>query len=237
MAKKTAPTSELPRFTGFDKAGISWFQGLAMAQNREWFHEHRDAYEQLWLTPMKSLIHELTAPLAKIHGRKLGPPKFFRLNRDVRFSKDKSPYKTNTSALVPFEGLGGPMEGPAALYLHLGLEEVVAFGFYALEPDALKRLRARILDEKTGPALQKLVDIATRQGLSLDGMEQLKRAPTGVDPAHPRIALLKFKGLALSRSDIPKKVRFSADLKPWILEQAEAAAPVIKWGLAQNLLG
>ncbi len=223
-----------PRFTGFPKDGVSWFQGLSLAQNREWFHAHRDAYEALWLQPLTALLAELPAPLAKIHGRKLGPPKLFRLNRDVRFSKDKSPYKTHVAALVPFEGFK-PMEGPAALYFHLGLEDLVAFGFYALEPLALQRLRKRLVDEKTGPVAQKLVDAALEHGLTPDGMEKLKRAPVGIDPGHPRIELLKYKGLALSSTSIPRGVRFTAGLKDWMLEQAAAAAPLIKWGFEQKL--
>lgn len=222
-------------FGGFPKAGVAWFQALAMAQNREWFQANKAGYEALWLEPMKALAAQLTGPLTKLYGRKVAAPKIFRLNRDVRFSKDKSPYKTHAGLLLAFEGWG-PMEGPAALYLHLGLDEVVGFGFYALEAPGLKRLRARILDDKSGGALEKLVATAKKAGLSLDGMEQLKRAPAGIDPAHPRIELLKFKGLALSRTDVPKRVRYTAELSDWLLEQAEAAAPVVKWGLAQKLV-
>ena len=123
--KKTKAELPTAPFAGFPKAGISWFQSLAVAQNREWFQAHKLAWEQLWLQPMQSLLAELRAPLEKIYGRKLGATKVFRLNRDVRFSKDKSPYKTNIAGMVPFEGFE-PMQGPAALYLHLGLERQVA---------------------------------------------------------------------------------------------------------------
>lgn len=221
-------------FTGFPKAGVAWFQGLAMAQNKEWFHAHRDGYEQLWLEPINALVAEVSGPLAKLYGKKLAPAKIFRLNRDVRFSKDKSPYKTNAGVLLHFDGYP-PMEGPAALYFHLGMDEEVAFGFYTLEPAALKRLRNAIVDEKTGPALQKLIDAAAKHGLTPMSMEQLKRAPVGLDPAHPRVELLKHKGLALSAGAIPKKVRYGAEFKDWVLAQAEAAAPVVKWGFAQKL--
>lgn len=224
------------RFQGFPKEGVSWFQALALNQTREWFQANRAGYEAAWVAPMTALMDELKAPLAKIYGRALGPAKHFRLNRDVRFSKDKTPYKTNVSAMFPFDGFA-PMEGPAALYLHLGLDEVVAFGFYMLEPPALARLRKKIVDEKAGKALQKLVDAAAKHGLSLDAMETLKRAPPGVDPSHPRIELLKRKGLALSRTDIPKRVRFSPALKDWLLDEARAAAPLLKWGFANQLVG
>ena len=221
-------------FDGFPKAGISWFDALALAQNREWFQAHRDGYEQLWLAPMKALLAELKAPLQKVYGRKLGPEKIFRINRDVRFAKDKRPYKTNIAGMIPFEGKG-PMEGPAALYLHLGLEEVVAFGFYQLAPASLQRLRKRLIDEKTGAPLAKLMAQARKAGLSPDAMERLKRPPPGVDKEHPRVELLKLKALALSRDDVPKAVRYGPKLKDFLVEQAKAAAPVIKWGLAQKL--
>ena len=92
------------RFSGFPKEGLAWFRGLAMAQSRDWFQAHKADYQRLWVEPMQALFAELAAPLARLHGRKLGAAKFFRLNRDVRFSKDKSPYKTNISAMFPFEG-------------------------------------------------------------------------------------------------------------------------------------
>ena len=74
--KKTKPVPSVGPFTGFPKPGLSWFQSLAVAQNREWFQAHKDGYEQLWLAPMTSLLAELRAPLEKIYGRKLGPPGF-----------------------------------------------------------------------------------------------------------------------------------------------------------------
>lgn len=227
-------TNSVAAFSGFPSQGQSWFRALAMAQNREWFQANRQGYEALWLQPMTSLLTELRAPLEKVYGRTLGPTKIFRLNRDVRFSKDKSPYKTNIAGLLPFEGFS-PMEGPAALYLHLGLDEIVAFGFYALDTPALKRLRTRLVDEKTGPAIEKLVKAAGAKGLTPTSMETLKRAPPGIDPAHPRIELLRQKGLALSVTTVPAAIRSSAKMKPWLLDLAKAAAPVVKWGFSQKL--
>jgi uncharacterized protein (TIGR02453 family) len=216
-------------FEGFHKDGVGWFRALAMQQNREWFQANKADFERLWNAPMKAFLDELKSPLEKVFKKKVGPPKVFRIYRDVRFSKDKSPYKTWMAGLLPFEG-GKAMEGPAALYLHLGLEEFVAFGFYVLEPPQLKRLRAGILDEKKGRDLEKRVAAAARVGLTHTSMESLKRAPPGVDPKHPRIALLKQKALGLSTESIPKSVRYSAKLTDWVLTQARAAAPVLEWG-------
>jgi uncharacterized protein (TIGR02453 family) len=234
MAATRKPTPTSARFTGFPREGLAWFDGLALTQNKEWFQANKQAYEVLWLQPMTALLAELQAPLRKLYGRPVGPPKLFRLHRDVRFSKDKRPYKTHIAGVLPFDG-GPPMERPAALYLHLGAEEYYAFGFYVLEPTALRRFRAGVLDEKHGAALQKLVDAAAKAGLEVDAMETLKRPPPGVDKAHPRVELLKRKGLALGSSSIPTTVRFGPELKDWLLAQARVAAPLVKWGFAHGL--
>ncbi len=136
--------------------------------------------------------------------------------------------------MLPFDGFK-PMEGPAALYLHLGLEEFIGFGYYRLEPPSLQRLRKLLIEDKTGAPVAKLVAAAQKKGLRPDAMEKLKRPPPGVTPDHPRVELLKFKALALGRQDLPSSVRFGAGLKTWLVEQAKAAAPVVKWGLAQKL--
>ncbi len=221
-------------FEGFAKEGVAWFDALALAQNREWFQANKAAYEALWLNPMKTLLDELVAPIGKIYARKVGPPKVFRINRDVRFSKDKRPYKTHIAGLIPFDG-NAPMEGPAALYFHLGTEEFVGFGFYRLETPSLLKLRKKLLDEKEGPKLGALVEATRKKGFIIDAMEKLKRPPPGVAKDHPRVELLKHKALAVGRDDIPKSVRYSAKLKPWLIEQAEIAAPVVKWGLKEKL--
>lgn len=201
-----------------------------MNQNREWFQANRRPYELLWLEPMRLLLAQLQGPLASLYrGQTLSPPKIFRLNRDVRFSKDKTPYKTSISAVMALEGADGPVGGAAALYCQFGLEDFAGAGMYSMFPDTLVRYRKALLDEKSGVAVNKLVDVATKSGLTVAASETLKRAPSGVAVDHPRIELLKLKGLTLGAEKIPKKVRFSKTLVPWLLEQAAAAAPMVKW--------
>lgn len=221
-------------FSGFPKEGISWFQGLALTQTREWFAENREAYELLWVQPMTALLSELEKPLSRVYGRTVAAGKIFRIYRDVRFAKDKTPYKTHIAAVMKFDGAAS-MEGPAALYLQLGLQEFAGMGSYYLEAPQLKRFRALVLDEKEGPKVQKLVDGAAKAGLSLDGIEKLKRVPPGVAKDHPRGELLRFKGLAVGTDSIPASVRYSPKLKDWLVEEARAAMPLVKWAIAQKL--
>jgi uncharacterized protein (TIGR02453 family) len=205
---------------------------LALQQNREWFQKHRADYEALWAAPMRTLMESLRARIAPLYGKHaLGPLKVFRLNRDVRFSKDKSPYKTNCGALLSFGRAQGPLGGPAAVYLHLGLDEVAASGFYALEPAALARYRKLLLEDKQGKVVAGLVQKAEARGQRLSSMESVKVAPRGVDPQHPRVALLRHKGFAMTFPKIPRSVRFSASLEDWLLEQCRVSAPLVTWGL------
>lgn len=208
-----------------------------MNQTREWFQANRGAYETLWLSPMRSLLSELQAPLARLYDEPLRPPKLFRLNRDVRFAKDKTPYKTTISAMVGLGTASGPFDGPIALYWQLGLEDSAGAGSHGLLPNALAKFRRLVMAEKSGTALEKLLRAARVKGLTTSSIEQLKRAPRGVPLDHPRLELLKHKGLSLGVEVIPKKVRFSKLLKPWLLEQAAHAAPVVRWLAAQKLYG
>src|SRR5215210_4710551 len=99
-------------FLGFPREGARFFAQLAVKQDREWFKEHKAQYAELWETPMKALMEELAPKLAKRYpGVKLLPPKHFRIYRDVRFSKDKSPFKTTINAMIGFPGgeeIGAP---------------------------------------------------------------------------------------------------------------------------------
>src|SRR6185312_13298938 len=121
----------MERFRGFDKRAPGFFHELASEQSRDWFGAHKDDYLTLWQRPMEALLGEVRAKLAPAYrGIELSEPKIFRIHRDVRFSKDKTPYKTHIAGVI---GTGGA----AAIYVHLGLEEFTGAGAWELEPDKL----------------------------------------------------------------------------------------------------
>src|SRR5262249_19685557 len=113
-------------FTGFDRTAPQFFHELAGGMNREWFLANKECYERQWVAPMTALLTEVAERLAKAYAPiKLAPPKLLRIYRDVRFSKDKSPYKTNIAGLIP------TAKGTTAIYIHLRLgEEFLAFGHH-----------------------------------------------------------------------------------------------------------
>jgi len=226
-------------FSGFSKQGQAFFKELAKRQDRDWFKAHKDQYETLWVAPMKQLLEGLLPVIGKAYkGLPLKEPKLFRIYRDVRFSKDKSPFKTNVAAMIGLDT--GPADdsesfgGAAALYAHFGLEDIAAAGHWALGADDLARYRQLVVDDKTGVELARRVKRLEAKGFTVAAFESLKKVPKGFDPEHPRAALLKHKGLGFDFPKIPASVRHSPKLLGWLSEQVKQSATVISW-LEQHL--
>jgi uncharacterized protein (TIGR02453 family) len=124
-------------FDGFPPGALDFFDRLAANKNRDWFQAHKAEYERLLRTPMIALVADLASRLAE-RGVPLtvaDPAKaIMRINRDVRFAKDKSPYKTNIAATLTRTG---ERHAPGMLYLHVSPEGSFAgCGFYEIEPTA-----------------------------------------------------------------------------------------------------
>ena len=147
-----AAGADSARFEGFADRDGRFFRALARNQRREWFEAHRREYEDGWLAPMKALLAEVRERIDPLFPRQpLGKPKVFRIYRDVRFSKDKSPYKTHIGGYVAIDGAGEGPSTPAALYVHVGAKEVfVAAGQYMMDPRQLAHFRAAVLDDRQG---------------------------------------------------------------------------------------
>jgi uncharacterized protein (TIGR02453 family) len=164
------PPSAKAAFRGFPDARGDFFLALALHNDRDWFQSHRAEYEQGWAEPMVSLMAEVRAGLRGAYGRReLGTPKVFRIHRDIRFSKDKTPYKTHVAGWIPLStgGEASPGSAPAAIYLHLGVDErFTGCGCWTLEPDALKRFRAALLDPRRGAELARRLAALTTRGFS-----------------------------------------------------------------------
>jgi uncharacterized protein (TIGR02453 family) len=220
-------------FDGFSKEGTRFFVELARRQDRDWFKAHKEDFESLWMAPLRELLAELQPVVARAYrGSKLKPPKIFRIYRDVRFSKDKSPFKTNVAAMIGLQGGGSDSEemgGPAALYMHLGLEDIFAAGHWAFSPAQLARFRKLVDEKKTGADLAKRVGALEKMGFTVSAFETLKRVPAGLDPEHPRAPLLKNKGLGLTFPKVDAAVHRSPKLLPWLASRIEESAPVVSW--------
>ncbi len=174
------------RFTGWPEEAFAFFAGLEADNSRTYWLEHKAVYESAVKRPFVLLSEAVAAS----HSELL----LFRPHRDVRFSKDKSPYKTAAGAL-------GEREGGATYYVQLSAEGLmVGAGMYDLAPDQLARFRAAILDDATGPELASVADRLEGAGYALGALHTLKTAPRGIPKDHARIGLLRRKGLIISRS-------------------------------------
>jgi uncharacterized protein (TIGR02453 family) len=172
------------KFTGFPQEALGFFRGLAANNNRQWFQAHRDVYERACRGPMVDLMAELEP--------RLGPSRISRINRDIRFSGDKSPYKTHIAA-----GVGGYYVNLSRAGLYVGT------GIYKPEPAMLARLRSAIDRDASGRKLQKIVTSLRRKGYQVDTHERLRTAPKGYSMDHPRIELLRMKDMFAGRKFAP----------------------------------
>jgi uncharacterized protein (TIGR02453 family) len=232
MPRATPPQET--RFEGFADARLSFFRAVAKHQDREWFAAHKGEYEEGWHKPMLALLAEAREKLDRAYRHcELAEPKVMRIHRDVRFSKDKSPYKTWIGGGVSIARTAKLPEAPAALYMHVGLEEgratcFGAAGIYGMMPDVLARYRAALLDEKRGREVAGIVAKLEKKGFRVGAMETTKKVPRGVDPDHPRAELLKRKGLVVSFDAPPSSIEKRA-LLAWVVERALAAVPLVEW--------
>lgn len=227
---RTSSAGTLARFERFADRDARFFRQLARNQRREWFLAHKEEYERGWLRPMRALLAELRERIDPFFPRHpLGEPKVFRIFRDVRFSKDKSPYKTHIGGYVPIDHAGTGPSLPAPVYVHLGTDRFVAAGHYMMLPDQLVRYREAVLDDARGAELAAIVARLARKGFTVGSHDALKKVPRGFDPAHPRADLLKRKGLIVAFPDLPKELLVSRALVDWLVRHTKQAAPLVEW--------
>lgn len=171
-------------FTGFPEQALDFYDDLEVENTRAFFTEHRATYDACVRAPMLALCAELEA--------EFGEAKVFRPHRDVRFAKDKSPYKTHQGAFVAV----APRTGWYVEIAAPGMR--VAAGIYDADSAQLARIREAIDDDRTGSQLERVVADLEQQGYPISG-EQLRTAPRGWSTDHPRIALLRHKQLVAGR--------------------------------------
>jgi uncharacterized protein (TIGR02453 family) len=171
-------------FTGFPPAALAFYEALAADNSRAFWQTNKATYERDVRAPMLALLEELS---------EFGPFHVFRPYNDVRFAKNKAPYKLNIAAV-------GESEGGAVDYVHLSATGLIAgSGYYHLASDQLDRFRRAIDDDRTGAEVEEVVRDLQGAGYTIGSMEELKTAPRGYAKDHPRIALLRRKGLVAMR--------------------------------------
>ncbi len=167
-------------FRGWPKAALDFFDGLEEDNSKAYWTAHRQIYDEVVLAPMTELTEDLSP--------EFGAVKIFRPYRDIRFSADKSPYKTEIGASL----------GPA--YIRLSAAGLAAGGgMFHLAADQLTRYREAVDDDGTGGELAGIVADLAADGSTMIGHDMLKSAPRGFAADHRRIELLRYKGIAAFR--------------------------------------
>ena len=193
-----------------------------------WFTAHRDDYERYVRLPMQSLIGDVSAGLAKARIPLAGDPQkaMFRINRDVRFSKERRPYKEHASAVLSRDGRKGT---PGFLYIHFDPKRsFVAAGFFRVEPPVLQKLRKGMVVDPSG--WLKVERTLAKSDLVLAVDEPLSRLPRGFENAPASIAeQLKLKSWIVRR-DLAKARLGEAALVGDVVTFATEALPLLEFG-------
>ena len=160
--------------------------------------------------------------LSELVADEFGPLRVFRPNRDVRFSKDKAPYKTRCYAAT--EGQGGE-----AYYVEISPKGLaVASGYWMMANDQLDRYRRAVDDDQAGAVLQRIVADLGSQALDIES-HGLKTAPRGYSRDHPRVSLLRHKSMAAMRTFAPAGWLATGAAADRILDVGRAVGPLNKW--------
>ena len=217
MVRESRPLSwPAVAFKGWKAEALEFYEGLEADNSKAYWQDHKAVYQDLVLAPMEALLAELK--------KEFGEGRVFRPYRDVRFSKDKSPYKTNCAATLSRGG-----------YISLSSEGLGAgSGYYGLMPDQLAKYRAAVADDRTGKPLARMVEKAMANGIEVSAHDTLKTAPKGYPKDHPRIALLRHKGLITWKQWPVGSWLGTGKAKDRVVEFLRASRPLNGW-LAANV--
>jgi len=219
----------------FTPASLAFLRGLARHNNKPWFEAHRESYENDVRAPMRALIEELDVRLARLAPEITGDPKrsMFRINRDIRFSKDKSPYKTHAACWFRHQGashkVGGEAdEGRAGLYFHLQpRKSFVGAGIWMPPRPALNKIRDAIAEDAKGFA-RVVEDPRSGRFGGLDDGAMLKRMPRGFAEDHPAAKWLRYQSFTIGRLLTDKQV-LGPGLVTVLVGDFTLMMPLVRW--------
>ena len=219
----------------FSKRALTFFRGLAHHNEKAWFEAHRDEYENEVRQPMRELIEELDTRFAQFAPEIAGDTKrsMFRINRDIRFSKDKSPYKTHAACWFHHRNasrnVGSEADaGSAGYYFHLepGGRSMIGAGLWMPPRLQLSRIRDAIHRDPGG--FERMATGLPKRFGGLDDESALKRMPRGYPEDHPAAKWLRYQSFTTGRTLTDAQVT-SPSLASLIAGEYEAMLPLVRW--------
>ena len=201
-------------FEGFPAAALDFYDDLEVDNTKSFWEAHKAVYDESVKAPMVALTSALEP--------EFGSAKVFRPYRDVRFAKDKTPYKDHQGAFVA----AGPATG---WYVELSARGIrTGAGFYEASSGRLAAYREAVAHDKTGPALKRILAKLEKAGWTIGG-DRLKTAPRGYDADHPRIELLRHRSLTVGRNIGFEPVVHTAALLDVVRDDWRALKPLVDW--------
>jgi uncharacterized protein (TIGR02453 family) len=201
-------------FPGFGEAVVDFYEGLEADNSKAYWTDNKALYDDHVRAPMVAMLADLEP--------EFGPGKVFRPYRDVRFAKDKTPYKTHQGAFVAVAPHTGWYVQVSAAGVRTGA------GFYASESAQIAAYRTAVAEERRGTELEGILAGLGAEGYEISG-EQLKTAPRGHDREHPRIDLLRRKQLFAGRDLGFEPVVHTAELLELVRDDWRAYRPLVEW--------
>ncbi|RYV50950.1 DUF2461 domain-containing protein [Pengzhenrongella frigida] len=198
-------------FHGWTDAVLDFYDGLEVDNSKAYWQAHKQVYDEQVRAPMQALLAELAD--------EFGDAKIYRPNRDIRFSADKTPYKSHIGGTLARHG-----------YVQLSADGLaVASGMYVFATDQLARYRRAVASDIPGEALVRIVDDARAAGLTTTAASTLATAPRGYPRDHPRIELLRMKGLVTWKQWPVEPWLGTAAAKDEVVEVLRASRPLTRW--------
>lgn len=237
MAPRTgrAAPSKAPGFQGFDPGILRFLAALKRHNRREWFEAHRHEYETFVRDGMREFVEEMDVRLARLTPELVGDPRksLFRIHRDVRFSRDKSPYKTHTACWFfhrdAGRGVGSEAHGGAGFYVHVEPGASMVGGGLWMPPRPALTLLRDALAEAHRPFVKIVTAPAFKRRFGgLDGEARLTRVPRGYPPDHPAAEWLRYTSFTAGRMLTDREI-----LDPRLATRLETdiarMTPLIRW--------
>ena len=223
-------------FTGFRPAALGFLRSLRRHNDREWFERNRATYDTELRAPLAALAEEMDVRLATMAPEIVGDPKrsLFRIHRDVRFSADKSPYKTHVACWFHHTDAGRGVgtsapHGGAGFYFHMEDSRASLGGGIWMPPrPTLQRIREAI-DDDHHPLTKILAEPGARRRFgTLAEENMLTRMPRGYAEAHPAATLLRHQSYTLGR-EITQRELLSARLPDLLAREYARLVPLVRW--------
>ena len=226
-----ADKNNIYEFNGFYKETLFFFKELKEHNNRQWFDQNRDFYEEFVLGPARSFIMEMGERLGEISPEIIGDPRtnrsLFRINRDSRFSKDKSPYKTHMG-IIFWDGIMPRMES-SVFYFHLESSSILlGAGMYRFTKPQLYEYRDSVINPVYGKQLSEIYKNASDKGYEFGG-KNYKKIPRGFDQEHEYSEFLLYDGIHAGKNyDIPAEF-YSKEFIDFCYSHFKDLLPVQMW--------